>query len=229
MKFVNSRSLLAVIGLISAAGVYAQPASKVYVVPRAPIQDGSNASRAPFPAHRLNDDVKAPNGQALDQDLPPNTPATEPLPPPPPTVAILQRTSPSINEPTLAMTGRPTTGVTATLAPQQVAAAINGQDFSTREKLIDDIEVRVRSSEGVVRGFRDTELEMSPEARASFDAKAKDLEVKLNALRASSRAARAASDSEWAAARTQLAADYQAYVTTAASIDAAAGLPPAQN
>jgi hypothetical protein len=79
----------------------------IVMTPPAP-PDGSNWSRAPLPALRRFDDMKAPDGKAVD-DLPPNTPATNSEPPVPAArVAIFQPTpAPGITaEPGLMPTGR---------------------------------------------------------------------------------------------------------------------------
>lgn len=66
------------LGALACAGLplsHAQSTQPVVVSPPA-VQDGSNWSRAPFPAKRQFDDVKGPDGRAIDRTVPPNTPAT---------------------------------------------------------------------------------------------------------------------------------------------------------
>jgi hypothetical protein len=120
------------IGVIATAGMaYAQHPT-VMTPPAVP--DGSNWSRAPLPAARPLDDMKAPDGQAIDQ-LPPNTPATNiEAPIPPARVAILQPAgapapaayaatttiTTTTTEPALAPTGRTTTTVVAPAAAPAV-------------------------------------------------------------------------------------------------------------
>src|SRR4051812_20717901 len=73
----------------------ARRSGTVIITPPA-INDGSMQSRAPFPSARPFDDVKGPDGVAIDI-LPPNTAATSPEPflPPAPRFAILQPRTPT--------------------------------------------------------------------------------------------------------------------------------------
>ena len=65
----------------SFATAFAQTESRKPIVITAPaVKDGSNSSRAPFVAARQFDDVKSPDGQSIDQNVPPNTPATSFVP-----------------------------------------------------------------------------------------------------------------------------------------------------
>lgn len=232
---INSRSLsLLFAGVLAAGGsALAQSASQspTVVIPRVPVQDGSNASRAPFIPQRQFDDVKAPDGKAIDDNVPPNTPATDEPAPPPATVAILQpRVESTIvtTEPQLAMTGRPTVGVAAGLNSTQVVTTIRTQEIASRDQLLADIDARLKTSESAVRSYRDSSREMSADNRAQFKTMSDDLAAKEKALRKSVQAARKASATEWDAARTQLAADYEAYAAAAAQLDTTAGLPPVQ-
>jgi hypothetical protein len=125
MKHPSIPFLPLFIGVIATAGI-AQAQKPVVMTPPA-FPDGSNWSRAPLPAARQFDDVKAPDAQAIDQ-LPPNTPSSNiEAPIPPARVAILQpTTTPAAaayastttvaTEPALAPTGR-TTVVVPTAAP----------------------------------------------------------------------------------------------------------------
>lgn len=211
-------------GMLSVTAQQENP--RLTVIPRPTVSDGSNASRAPFPADRPFDDTKAPDGQAVDQELPPNTPATEPPAPPPPTVAIFQADRPA-SEATLSMTGRPTVGIATSLDAPRVTTTIRGQSDTARDQLIADIETRLDASQTALRGFRSSTREMSAESRDQFEAAADDLKAKEKALKKSLKAARKADAQEWNNARTQLAADYEAYAAAAARIDALAGIAPA--
>jgi hypothetical protein len=99
-----------------------RPTQKPIVMTPPAQHDGSNWSRAPLPAQRQYDDMKGPDGKAID-DLPPNTPATNNEPPvPAPTVAIFQPApAPFGAEPGLLPTGR--TVPTPPPAPQPPAPA----------------------------------------------------------------------------------------------------------
>lgn len=243
MKFVNSRSIALLISAVAGAGLYTASAQEqqatrpVFVVPRAQVQDGSNASRAPFPARRQNDDVTAPNGQALELNLPPNTPATQPPAPAAPTVAVLQRDGAidgttingTIGEPALSMTGRPSVGVAVGLEPTKVGNSIRTQSIDGRDALLKDIETRIQASSTAAAAFGSSQTEMAASGREQYKTASADLEAKATALRNSVNAARQASAEQWNSARMQLAADYDAYVTSARAIDTAAGLPTVRN
>ena len=84
-------------------------AGKPIVISPPAVKDGSNWSRAPFPAQRQFDDTKAPDGKAIDETGPNSVAANiEPMPPAT-RVAILQSPAPGIvSDPTLLPTGRPT-------------------------------------------------------------------------------------------------------------------------
>jgi hypothetical protein len=212
-------------GAFAIGALSANAQNSVTVIPRAAINDGSNASRAPFPQHRPFDDVKAPDGNAIDPESAPNSPATEPPVPPAPTVAVFQPTQPS-SEATLAMTGRPTVGVATSLDATRVTASIRSQNETAREHLFTDIETRLNSSDNALREFRRSTSEMSATNRDQFQSAADDLKEKEKALKKSLKAARKASAQEWDSARAQLAADYEAYATAATRIDALAGIQP---
>lgn len=226
MKF-SPRAVLFIVGALAggALSAVAQQSTRddITVIPRPRVSDGSNASRAPFPAERRFDDVKAPDGAAVDQDLPPNTPATEPTEAPPVTVAILQSEAPAADA-TLSMTGRPTVGVSASLEANRIAAAIRAQPDTAREQLFTDIDTRLAASATALRGFRDSTREMSAANRDQFEAAADDLKAKEKALKKSLNVARKADAQNWQAARAQLAADYEAYAAAAARLDALAGI-----
>lgn len=233
MKFVHTSSLLlASIALAaSVQPMFAQQSRPAaFVIPRVMIPDGSNQSRAPFPSQRPQNDVKGPDGQALDQDLPPNTPATELPAPPPPTVAVLQQGQPGITTtgPVLAMTGRPTVGLTAGLSPTAVTTTIRSQTFQGRDDMLKDIETRVAAAEIPLQEFRRSEAEMAAGARDQFRSAADELVAKERALSNSLYNARRANQTDWAAVQAQLAADYEAYAASAAKLDAAAGIQPAR-
>ena len=86
---MKSRILVTLaIGAVVSAGLptlsaQANQTKPVIITPPA-VKDGSNWSRAPFPAQRQFDDVKSPDGEAIDQTLPPNMPASNIEPPAPP-------------------------------------------------------------------------------------------------------------------------------------------------
>lgn len=228
MKFDTRAFLLA--GACLAGAIVATAQDNVTVIPRPQVNDGSNASRAPFPTDRTFSDVTPPDGEAIDESLPPNTEATEPAPPPPPTVAIFQSEQPApdsglgASEPTLAMTGRPTTGVSASLEATRIAAAIRSQPETGREQLFTDVESRLKSGASSLQALRNSTRNVGAAAREQFDDAADDLRDKEKALRKSLKAARKAKADNWESAREQLAADYEAYAAAAARVDSAAGI-----
>ena len=121
MKYTHP-SLLTLLLAATSVGVSvtsAQSSRPVVLTPPA-VQNGSNWSRAPLPAARPFDDVKAPDGKAIDDELSPDA-NLEPAVPPA-RVAILQgagtpayaaTTTTTTSEPALTPTGRATVVVPA--------------------------------------------------------------------------------------------------------------------
>lgn len=207
------------------AGTPKSPSAPV-VITRPAIPDGSNFSRAPFPASRPQNDVTPPNGEAIDLNVPPNTPATTPEPyaPPPAAIAILQ---PRTNvEPGLMPTGRPTTGAAVALDATRVEPSIRVATFENRSEVLGGLRNRLQQTKTTLAEFRRTENEMSAEGRTQFKSAMDEVKSREKALDKSLRAAERASSSEWDAARAQLVADYDAYAAAVARIDAAAGIAP---
>lgn len=233
MKFVTSRSALLLAGALAGGGAFtglahaAEGRPDLIVIQPATVPDGSNASRAPFPAQRRFDDIKGPDARAVDKELPPNTPATEPAMPPAPTVAIFQRGP--IGDPALSMTGRPSVGVAAGLAAPTMTASIRNQAAGDRQQMLKDVETRIEASESTLKTWRGTQRELSADSRDQFKAVGEEVETKAKAVRKSLAAARRANDQNWETARAQLAADYEAYAAAAGRFDAVLGVPPVQN
>lgn len=163
-----------------------------------------------MPAQRKFDDVKGPDGKAID-DLPPNTAETNTEPViPPPRVAIFQPTpapAPVIGaEPNLLPTGRPTIAVSSGIDAASVTQSIRASTMANRDQILSDIESRVSASERMMSTAHIT---------ASDDVKAK-----ARALKKSVAAAR----KDWTGSREKLAADYEAYAAALTRVDAANGI-----
>ncbi|HVU32241.1 MAG TPA: hypothetical protein VHE61_02320 [Opitutaceae bacterium] len=224
--------LLAVAGaavIAAAPTVFAEThnrASAPTIITPPAVPDGSNMSRAPFPAARPFNDVLPPSGHAIPQDMPPNTPSTNPDPiaPPPPAFAILQPRE----APGLMPTGRPSTGASVALDPAHMEPAIRSSSFASRDDIVDSVRVRMRQSEVTMLEFRRTESDMSPEGRTQFRTADDEVRARGKQLEHSLRAAARASSENWDAARAQLAADYDAYADALASVDTAVGVAPAR-
>jgi hypothetical protein len=235
MKYPNSRLAFAALGAVALTSfsttLFAQSRKPIVVTPPA-INDGSNASRAPFIAARPADDVKRPDGQPIDQNVPPNTPATdtEPNAIPEARVAIMQPARPAgiMADPGLLPTGRSNVSVATSLESTTFVPTIRAGMHESRDQLVTDIESRVKTSGSAMASIRRTSNQMSAEGRAAFTAAEDEVKDREKALKKSIKAARKASATEWEAARAQLAADYEAYATALARIDAAAGVAPAQ-
>ncbi len=210
------------------AGTRKSPNSPVVITPPA-VPNGSNMSRAPFPAARPQNDVTPPNGEAFDQNMAPNTPSTTPEPeaPPPARVAILQPRGEQrvdiTTEPGSMPTGRVTTSAAASLEATRLEPTIRSATFETRDTIVSDIRTRVKQSDATVSQFRRTENQMSTEGRAQFQSAADDVKAREKALMKSLKAAERASNAEWDAARAQLVSDYDAYAASVARLDAAVG------
>lgn len=200
---------------------------KPIVISAPAIQNGSSASRAPFLAQRTFDDAQRPNGQPIDLDVPPNTPATDPEPDPlpEPRVAIFQPSpAPAIADPGLLPTGRTTVSVATALDSHTVLPTIRAGMFESREQLIADIDNRLNNADRALASIRASRAQMSATGRDQFKAAEDDVKAREKALRKSLRAARNASAAEWETARNQLAADYEAYAAALARVDAATGV-----
>lgn len=231
MKKSSQRILTTLaIGALASAGIstalaQSQSSGKPTVMSPPAVNNGSNWSRAPFPAQRLFDDVKAPDGAAID-NLPPNTPATNVEPPPPPArVAIMQPTpAPTVTatDPGLLPTGRSTVAVATTLDATTFAPSLRAAPHSSRDTIIADVETRLAASESAVASVRSSSSQMSAAGRQSFNAASDDAKDKAKALRKSLDKARKAGPTEWESARAQLAADFDAYASSLAHIDAMA-------
>jgi hypothetical protein len=198
--------------------------SKPVVITPPAVQNGSNWSRAPFPAERRFDDVKPADGQAID-NLPPNTPATNIEPPVPEArVAVLQGPSTpaptAVADATLLPTGR--VAVATSFDAATVTPTIRTATVANRNQVIADIESRITASESAVGSMRNTASQMGTEARRQFNAASDDVKEKAKALRKSLAAAKKATDQEWESAKAQLASDFEAYGAALGRIDSAA-------
>jgi hypothetical protein len=225
MKF-TSPAVILVSGLLALTGTtnsFAQTSTRArrpapVIITPAAIPDGSNASRAPFPAQRPFNDVKAPDGQAIDLDVPPNTPATDIPAPPAPRVAVLQRGAPAGS--TLTPTGF--SGTSVTLDSARIAPGIRSMMMENRDPLLTDLNGRVDAGDRAVNALRINELSMSAEARAQFRAAADTVAERERAVRTSLKAAGKAAPQNWEATRNQLAADYEAYAAAVTQAETAA-------
>ncbi len=233
MKYSHSRLVTSLtIGALFATGLsnaFAQ--SRPTVITRPAVQDGSNWSRAPFPAARQFDDVKAPDAKPIDEvganspvaNIEPATPAAR--------VAIMQPAvtpSPTViaADPGLLPTGRSTVSAANSIQVTTFAPTIRMATLGSRESVLTDIEARVKTSDSAMDSFRSSAAQMSTDGRRTFKAADDQVKEKAAALKKSIRAARKANDAEWDNARAQLAADYEAYAAALAQVDLAAGVAP---
>lgn len=228
MKYPHTR-LVASLAIGALAGFssssFAQSDGRPIVISPPAVNNGSNWSRAPFPAQRQFDDTKGPDGKAIDETGP-NSPVAKIEPPAPPVrVAILQPSpAPAFGvEPGLLPTGRTTIVVAAPLDATTFAPSIRSMTFASRDQMLNDIEARVKSSEKAIASLHGTTNQMGTAGRQQFNTAADDVKAKAKALRKSLKDARKATDAQWDAARAQLAADYEAYAAAVAQIDAATG------
>jgi hypothetical protein len=220
MKFNHSRLFHVLVGALalgSISTVRAANSTRAPIVLTPPaIQDGSNASRAPFPAKRQMDDVKPADGQSIDPDVPPNTPATDIPAPPPPVVAVLQRPA---GEPALTPTGRVTTTAAAAADVVRVAPGLRAMAFDSRDTLLADLSTRIDTTIAQVNANRDIMRDLTAGPRDQFKDAAAAVEERERALRHSIKLARKADAAGWEAARAQVAADYDAFAAAAANFD----------
>ena len=233
MKHSSTRLALVAISAVAMNGIssgfaQADHGRKPVVIQAPAVANGSNWSRAPFPAARQFDDVRPADGQAIDKNLPPNTASTDPNPDPLPLprVAIFQPAGRSaVGDPGLLPTGRPTVAMSTGLDGAGVANSLRGAAHSSRDAVLADLESRWAVSHASIRAMRGS-AEMGTSGRAQFsalDEETKDLDKEM---RKALREARYASAEDWESAKTRLASAYEAYAAGVARIDASAGLAP---
>ncbi len=230
MKYPHTRLLASLAGaMLATAGLSnasAQTSSgKPIVITPPVVHDGSNSSRAPFPAQRQADDVTAPDGKAIDEtgansrvaNIEPAAPAVR--------VAVLQPATPPAfaGEPGLLPTGRSTVAIAGSLDAATFTPTIRSMMYESREQTLADIDARIKNSEKAMSALRGTTHQMSAEARQQFNAADDEVKAKARALRKNLKDARKANSAQWETTREQLAADYEAYAAAAARVDAATG------
>jgi hypothetical protein len=199
------------------------PNARPIVMTPPAVKDGSNWSRAPFPAARPMDDTKSPDGQAVDRTAP-NTPASNTEPPVPPApIAILQPSIPSATAGAIAVF----TPVSTSMDSVAFVPTIHASTYTAREQLISDIEQRVANSDAGLASYRATINQMSTDGRRAFDSAADNVKDTAKALQKSIKNARKAKDSNWEASRAELASAYEAYAAALARVDASTGATPA--
>lgn len=233
--------LLGTLACAATSVAFAQQATPI--TPPA-VNNGSNWSRAPFPAARQFDDVKGPDGQAID-NLPPDTAVSmvPPTQPPPARIAILQSTRPedvtvattttavapvasasastTTTTPGLSPTG-PSTSFAGSLDATAFAPQIRMATMSNREQILSDIETRISQTEQSITSMSSS---LSSDARRSFNAAHDEVKSKAKALKNSVQKARKAKDQDWENARMQVASDYEAFATALGRLDTAATMP----
>jgi hypothetical protein len=209
--------------VVAASGTigFAQSSRSISIIPRPAFPNGSNASRAPFPGQRVFDDVHGPDGQAIDPDLPPNTPATRP-PLLQTRVAVLQPGAKGVER--LAPVGLPSTGLRATLDANRVSASIRAGSVESRRDLLAQLDAKLSAADQAIDQFDKDENRVNRADRTQFTAAENTMREREAALFKSMRAAQDATPDRWEAVREELAANYDAYASAAAQVDAVMGL-----
>lgn len=217
MKSVSPRlaSLLAsALALGGLSPAFAEHATRAPVVIQRPIvNDGSVASRTPFLSERPFNDAKGPDGQAIDPDLPPNTPATDVPKPPPPVASIGRRAT----EPTLAPTGPST--LATTVDAVRVSPGIRAMAFESRDTMLNDLDTRIDGAIKAMNSDRDIQRDMTATTRDQFKDAIEQVELKERALRHSIKEARKADAASWDSARSEIAANYDMFAAAAQTFD----------
>jgi hypothetical protein len=225
------KTYLALLALGGASLSFAQSTNTISPPPK---PDGSVGSRAPFPQSR--NDVKSPDGSAIDASAPAATVPAEPLPAPAVTVmgptpsttttAVVVTPPAATTDAALSPTGRTMISAAASLESTRISPSIRAATFTSRESTVADIDARLTASEKSLAALRSSSSEMSASGKTQFKTADDVVKEREKALRSSIRAARNASETEWDSARSKLAADYEAYASALASVDAAAGTAP---
>jgi hypothetical protein len=217
MKPASSRLTSLLVAALAFGGLstaFAENATRApVVIQRPPVQDGSTASRTPFLAERPHNDAKPADGQAIDPDLPPNTPSTTQPTPPPPTVAVRQRPQ----DPALTPTGPSTLAVTVDAV--RVSPGIRSLTYESRDTMLGDLDNRIEGSIKTINDNRDIMRDMAAATRDQFKDAIEQVELRERALRKSLKDAKKADATEWDAARTELAANYDSFAAAAQTFD----------
>ena len=143
MKHTHASFTALFIGLMTTAGfsqtVEIRSARPIVMAPPA-IQDGSNWSRAPLPAKRQFDDIKSPDGQAIDAPAP----EIEAVIPAPrvvimqgataPAAVVTTSTTTTYVEPALTPTGRATVVVPVASTPVVVATPATAVEIRSAQR-----------------------------------------------------------------------------------------------
>ena len=128
-------------------------------------------SRAPFPQSR--NDVKAPDGQALDASAPAATVPQEPLPAPAVTVmgpapsattTAVVVTPAASPDAALSPTGRTTVSAASSLESTRIAPSIRAATFASRESTVADIDARLTASEKSLAAMRSSSPLVVPQS-----------------------------------------------------------------
>ena len=132
----------------------------------------------------------------------------------------------SAGDPGAQLMTRSPVAATDLISATAYSPTIRGVPISSRDDVINDIEVRLKTSEHTMEWSRNYAVQMSTDERRVFglaDDAVKDAE---RALKRSLRVARKANESEWGEARENLAACFEAYGAALARADAATGITP---
>jgi hypothetical protein len=215
MKSISPRFASLLAGALALGGIcpaFAENKTRAPVVIQRPlVNDGSIASRTPFLSERPFNDAKPADGQAIDPDLPPNTPSTS-VPKPPTTVAVGRR-----SEPALTPTG-PTTLAVATDAVR-VSPGIRQLSYESRDAMLDELSTRIDNTIKAMNADRDIQRDMTAVTRDQFKDAIEQVELKERALRKSIKDARKADASQWESARAEIAANYDMFAAAAQTFD----------
>ncbi len=111
--------------------------------------------------------------------------------------------------------------VSTALSPSNTIHSIQSTTFDERKSLLNEVSDRMDAGKKLVSSLKRDPRAINTEVRAEFNAALDDVNAKERILKRSLKEARNAGNADaWAVAQTTLAADYEAYATAVAALNA---------
>jgi hypothetical protein len=111
--------------------------------------------------------------------------------------------------------------ISTALSPSSTVRDIQSTSFDARKSLLNEVSDRMDAGKKLVSSLKRDPRAINDQVRAEFNAALDDVNAKDRILKRSLKEARNASNADaWAVAQTTLAADYEAYATAVAALNA---------
>ncbi len=111
--------------------------------------------------------------------------------------------------------------VSVALDAGPTATTIRSATFTTREQLTTDVDQRMDAGAKAMVEFKERAKLLDASAQAEFKVAVKDADARAKQLKKSAKSARKGSEETWGKDRDSLAADYEAYASAMARVEAA--------